>query len=152
MRINIKTKIINESQVKKLLEECDKDTKRAVELAFYKGLSLSKILSKVKIIRRTLQYKIKKASMKALGFEVTFSQLRTSCIIYLLNQGYSSEDVTEILGYTRNYKMNKKAGIFMAVVIIIFVLAMLFMWKFGLFRSFFEFIKCLGKNKLECLK
>ena len=31
------------------------------------------------------------------------------------------------------------------------VLAMLFMWKFGLFKSFWRFIKCLGKNKLECL-
>ena len=37
----------------------------------------------------------------------------------------------------------------MIAVIIIFILAMLFMWKFGLFKSFFEFIKCLGKNKLK---
>jgi len=49
-------------------------------------------------------------------------------------------------------KMNKRAGITTIVVIIIFILAMLFMWKFGLFKEFFDFIKCLGKNKLECLK
>lgn len=47
--------------------------------------------------------------------------------------------------------MNKKAGILMFVIILIFVLAMLFMWKFGLFKNFWEFIKCLGEDKLECL-
>ena len=48
--------------------------------------------------------------------------------------------------------MNNKAGVLMFVVIIIFILAMLFMWKFGLFKSFWEFIKCLGRDKLGCLR
>ena len=49
-------------------------------------------------------------------------------------------------------KMNNKAGIFTFVGLIIFILAMLFMWKFGLFEKFWDFIKCLWRYKLQCLK
>ena len=48
-------------------------------------------------------------------------------------------------------KMNKKGGVLVLIVIMGFILAMLFMWKIGVFKEFWEFIKCLGKNKLECL-
>jgi len=48
--------------------------------------------------------------------------------------------------------MNKKAGVLVLIVIMGFILAMLFMWKFGLFKSFWEFIKCLGRDKLGCLR
>jgi len=47
--------------------------------------------------------------------------------------------------------MNKKAGITKIVVFIIFVLAIMFIWKLGLLGEFWDFIKCIGKNKLECL-
>jgi len=101
MLVSVTSKIINEKQLKKIISNCNEDMKRAVELAFYNGLPIRKIESEMKLKRRYLQYRLKVDSTKALGFEVTFSQLRTSCIIYLFNQGYTPEYVTKILGYTR---------------------------------------------------
>ena len=46
---------------------------------------------------------------------------------------------------------NKKAGALMFVWFVLFILALLFMWKFGLFEKFWEFIKCMWENKLRCL-
>ena len=101
MIINTKTKIINENQLKRILKNCDKDMKEAVRLAFYNGYPLRKIESEMKLKRRFLQHKIQVASMKALGFEVSFSQLRSSCVIYLFKKGNTPKDITKIMGYTK---------------------------------------------------
>lgn len=47
--------------------------------------------------------------------------------------------------------MNKKAGIGIFVSFIVLILALLFMWKFGLFGKFWEFIRCMWSNKLRCM-
>jgi len=112
MKLTITNKIITELEVQKLLNNCDDENiKTAINLAFYEGKRLRDILKEIKIPRRTLQYKITKLSLKILKRVITFCQLRTSCIFYLLNQGYTPEYITKVMGFTRTNEVRHMRSI-----------------------------------------
>lgn len=112
--ITIKGRVLNEEEVKRLLDNCNKqDTKEAISMAFYNGCSLRDILLKIPLKRTTLQARLTILSKKVLGLKISFAKLRNSTIIYLFNKGYTAEYITQFMGYSRKdtttYKM-KMAG------------------------------------------
>jgi len=100
--ISFKGRILNEEEVKRLLDNCkETDTKEAISMAFYEGMTLSQILSKLKIKRTTLQARLTILSNKILGFQSSFAKLRNSTVIYLFNKGYTAEYINQFMGYSR---------------------------------------------------
>lgn len=93
--------LINSSKSKRLIE--------SIELSYYEGLKIADIVKKISIPRRTLQGKLSRLGEKVLGIKINFEQLRQSCMIRLLNQGYTPEYIINLMGYSRkDYLLYKR--------------------------------------------
>ena len=100
--IIISQRILNEEDIKQLIKVARFEiTKEAIEWAYYGGLKLVDILKKLDIPRRTLQGRLSRLGKKQIGIEINFEQIRQSCMIRLINQGYTPEYITEFMGYSR---------------------------------------------------
>jgi hypothetical protein len=112
VNMNITGRILNEEEVKRLLDNCDRvETREAITMAFYEGMTLSQILFKIPIKRTTLQARLTKLSNKVLGFQSSFAKLRNSTVIYLFNKGYTAEYINEFMGYSRKDILSYKTRI-----------------------------------------
>jgi len=100
--INITRKILTEEEVISLINNTKSEELRgSLVMSYYEGLKIKDILEKIIIPRRTLQGKLDRLGQKILGIRVNFEQIRQSCIIRLLNQGYTPEYITKFMGYSR---------------------------------------------------
>ena len=100
--IVITRRILNEDEIEALIESTNcKKLIEAIGLGYFKGLKITYILEKINMPRRTLQGKLSRLGEKVFGIKINFEHLRQSCVIRLINQGYTPEYITKFMGYSR---------------------------------------------------
>jgi len=103
MRIIIKGRLLNRSQIELLIQNSQGNLKEAIEMAFYNASKLKEIESKLGLkSRRTLQYQLSKLGKKLLKLNISFETIRWSCMIDLFNRGYTAEYISDFLNYSKN--------------------------------------------------
>ena len=101
MNLNLRGFILSEDKIKYLINNCNSPKlAEAINLAYYDGFKLNFIIDKIKINRRTLQYQLSKLGKDLFGLTISFEKIRHSCIIRLLNQGYTFEYIQKFMGYS----------------------------------------------------
>lgn len=97
---------IDQHQRVELLKEIqflnEDDLEIAVRLGLFEGKKLNKIEGLTQTNRRTIQGRLSRISKKLFGKIITFECLRFNHLLDLYYKGYTSEYISEKLGYSRN--------------------------------------------------
>lgn len=100
--VSFASRVPKKEEVKILIDKARKEeTKKAISLAFNKGLKINQILEQVNVPRRTLQERLRRISIKEFNINFTFETIRQRCLLELFNKGYSPEYISKFLGYSR---------------------------------------------------
>jgi len=109
IKISFSTRLFNESDILSLLKHSsNKKLNKAIKLAFYQGLKLKDILLVIKIKRRTIQGNLSNLGRRVFNINITFEQLRHSCLIRLFSDGYSVEYIADYMGFSRTDKQDNR--------------------------------------------
>ncbi len=81
---------------------------KGVELAFYEGKKINEIERMLGKKRRNLQVQITNYSNLIFKEKITFEDVRKSCILNLINKGFSTEYIQKFIGLSRKDTLTTK--------------------------------------------